>query len=298
VQQTAVSTDGSGLHMLAPGLYATVANAVNANGVAVGSVSPGSLQQRAVVFSGTREINLGTLPGDVASTATAINDRGVVVGTSYPPSGFISEPFVYAGGTLSGIPQVRNLGGFLGANAQGVNDSGAIVGSVGVSGFLGGATSSYVLKGTTLTLFATIHGIGATSQAMAINAGGTVTGYASTFGFSLNAPVHAYAWSGGVQTDLGTLYPNDEFANSAGAAINSQGVVVGYSQASRSGSTSHATAFANGVVTDLNGLLPANSGWLLENATGIDDRGNIVGVGLHNSIQRGFLLRTGSLFTK
>jgi hypothetical protein len=54
--------------------------------------------------------------------------------------------------------------------------------------------------------------------------------------------------------------------------------------------------FAHGTVTDLNSLLPANSGWILETATGIDDLGNIVGNGVHGEIQRGFILRTGARF--
>lgn len=235
------------------------------------------------------------MPGDATSVATAINAHGVVVGTSTPAAAtYVSQAFVYADGKVRGIPKLRGLPGFVGANAQGVNDSGAIVGSVGQKSFIS-ATSSYVFDGKTLTPFATNHGFG-NSQATAINARGVVTGYHSTFSFSVNAPLHAYAYSTGTFTDLATLYPADGFANSVAFAIDKRGLIVGYSQVSRATLPPHATAFANGRVTDLNTLLPAKSGWLLEIAEGIDDEGNIVGIVMHGSVQRGFILRTGASY--
>jgi hypothetical protein len=41
---------------------------------------------------------------------------------------------------------------------------------------------------------------------------------------------------------------------------------------------------------DLNTLLPAGSGWLLNTATDINDRGQIVGAGMHNGHHRAYLL--------
>jgi probable HAF family extracellular repeat protein len=301
-QQNAVATRGAGLTDIGAGIYGTAAFAVNAGGIAAGEVFlPGPTQQRAVLFSGGREINLGVLPGDAASVATAINRQGVVVGTSTPSSGaaYVSQAFVYQNGTMSSVPQLSGLTGFLGANAQGVNDAGVVVGSVGIKqGALGAATSSYTLAGSTLTMFATVHGY-ANSQATAVNSSGIVAGYYSTFSFSVNAPLHAYKFNNGNGkfTDLGTLYPTEPYAFSVANAINSAGVVVGDSQQEGGASPPHATVFARGQVTDLNTLIAPNSGWLLETATGIDNSGTIVGVGLHNSIQRGFILPTGSVFT-
>lgn len=48
-------------------------------------------------------------------------------------------------------------------------------------------------------------------------------------------------------------------------------------------------------VTDLNTLLPPDSGWLLYVAIAISDAGDIVGVGVHDNQQKGFLLRAPAL---
>lgn len=48
-------------------------------------------------------------------------------------------------------------------------------------------------------------------------------------------------------------------------------------------------------VTDLNTLLPSGSGWVLVVATAISDAGDIVGVGVHDAQQKGFLLRAPAL---
>lgn len=297
-QTNAVASRGAGLTDIGAGLEGNAAVAVNASGVAVGQVFlSGQTQQRAVEFAGSREIDLGALPGDATSVATAINGHGTVVGTSTPSSRtrYVSQPFVYEHGALHGIAQVRALPGFLGATATGVNDSGLVVGSLGQKAFLAGTTSSYVFDGSKVTTFATVHGNG-NSVATAVNAAGVVVGYHSTFSFSVNAPVHAYRYSGGTLTDLGTLYPGTGFVNSAAFAINSQGVAVGFSQPTNGRIPPHATAFFKGKVVDLNALLPAKSGWLLEEAEGIDDLGNVAGIGVHDGVQRGFILRTGTLF--
>jgi probable HAF family extracellular repeat protein len=298
----AIATRGSGLMNIGAGLDQTVATAINSTGTVVGLVSlPGSAQQRAAEFSAGHERDLGLLPGDASNAATGINTAGTIVGNSFPATSgtYVSQAFVFANGVMHTIPALRALPAFRGANAEGINDAGTVVGSVGHgSGFFLSQTSSYAVSGSNLTLFANVHGSGGNSQATAINAQGVVVGYESTFGYSFNAPLHAYTYAlkTGVFTDLGTLYPNDEFAYSFALGINSAGTVVGYSFGSHGQTTPHAAVFAHGTVTDLNSLLPANSGWILETATGIDDLGNIVGNGVHGEIQRGFILRTGARF--
>jgi hypothetical protein len=84
------------------------------------------------------------------------------------------------------------------------------------------------------------------------------------------------------RTELGAL---SAAGQSYGYAINGLGVVVGTSD-------SHAVVWNNGVVADLNGMIPANSGWTLRVATAINDNGDIVGIGRHNGEGRGFLLQT------
>lgn len=45
---------------------------------------------------------------------------------------------------------------------------------------------------------------------------------------------------------------------------------------------------------DLNTLLPNGSGWLLQEAIGINDSGQITGYGLYNGTEEAFLLNTAS----
>jgi hypothetical protein len=41
---------------------------------------------------------------------------------------------------------------------------------------------------------------------------------------------------------------------------------------------------------DLNKLIPAGSGWMLQEAYGINNAGQIVGTGMHNGQEHAFLL--------
>jgi len=84
--------------------------------------------------------------------------------------------------------------------------------------------------------------------------------------------------------DLGTLGG----ANSGAASINALGQAVGDAQTADG--AYHAFFSAGGPMQDLNTLLPADSGWVLEKATAINDGGEIVGYGIHNGVRRGFLL--------
>ena len=43
-------------------------------------------------------------------------------------------------------------------------------------------------------------------------------------------------------------------------------------------------------VSDLNSLMPANCSWVLDEATDVNDRGVIVGIGKLNGIYHGFML--------
>ncbi len=102
-----------------------------------------------------------------------------------------------------------------------------------------------------------------------INALGEVVGLSDLAG---DAVFHAFLWRGKKMIDLGTL-PGDIYSN--GESINIEGEVVGASaDANFNGS---AFVWRNGVMTDLNTLIPANSPLFLENATSNNDRGQIVG---------------------
>jgi probable HAF family extracellular repeat protein len=75
-------------------------------------------------------------------------------------------------------------------------------------------------------------------------------------------------------------------------SINERGQVVGSSGSSSNPTdfTTHAFLWENGVMTDLQTRIPANSGWKLVVAGGINNRGQIDGYGIHNGNYRAFLL--------
>jgi probable HAF family extracellular repeat protein len=76
-------------------------------------------------------------------------------------------------------------------------------------------------------------------------------------------------------------------------AINNKGQIVGNSggiQDYPPESCGYAVIWQDGKITDLNKLIPPNSGWILNEATGINDAGQIVGDGDYMGHTRAFLL--------
>ncbi len=80
--------------------------------------------------------------------------------------------------------------------------------------------------------------------------------------------------------ELGCNYSNALARHSNGTEI------VGYSGSG----APHAFLYSNGKIKDLNRLIPARSGWILNAASGIDDTGQIVGYGMFRGEQHAFLL--------
>ena len=52
----------------------------------------------------------------------------------------------------------------------------------------------------------------------------------------------------------------------------------------------HAFLWSRESMRDLNALIPSGSGWVLSEANGVNDAGQIVGYGTHNGDVRAFLL--------
>jgi probable HAF family extracellular repeat protein len=126
---------------------------------------------------------------------------------------------------------------------------------------------------------------GTVSSASAINSSGQVTGTSTIPGDSQQ---HAFRSTPNGQavvlTDLGSLG-----GNSAGYAINSFGVVVGYSEIPPGPGTARAFVYDT-QMRDLNLLIPPGSGWLLSAAYDINDAGQIVGNGTIGGQGHAFLL--------
>jgi probable HAF family extracellular repeat protein len=178
---------------------------------------------------------------------------------------------------------VTDLGTFGGtySQAQDISPTGQVVGQAARPGDSGSAGAAFLWQNGVMSNLGTLGG--ANSDATGINKFTQVVGNANT----ATGAVHAFLWQNGVMTDLGTLGGNDSGAND----INNSGEVVG--SAYTASGAYHAYEWQSGVMTDLNTLIPANSGWVLTNAYGVNDNGQIVGQGVFNGQATAFLLSGG-----
>jgi probable HAF family extracellular repeat protein len=235
----------------------------------------------AFVWSNGTMTDLGTLGGNF-SQGDSINLSGEVVGSADATTG--GSSFLWDGTKMTALS---------GIGAAGINDSGQIAGGCGTGSgnhaclhsngkvtqlpnpstftpyncgaseinnngqILGGCddTSSYehavVWQNGTPTDLGTFGGPQA--EAAGINDLGQVVGFAQT---STDAD-HGFLWSNGTMTDLGlNFFPS---------AINDNGVIVGGDQ-----------IYRGGTLQNLNDLIPAGSGFTIDNATAINDKGQIV----------------------
>jgi probable HAF family extracellular repeat protein len=155
---------------------------------------------------------------------------------------------------------------------------------------------AFLWKAGTLTMLPALPGAPAgDAGATAINVSARIVGWSGTAGTS--GAQHAALWSGGVVTDLGTI---DGIAYNQADAINRAGQVVGTADP-RCQPCVNPVAWLRqprGTLTDLDTVIPAGSGWTLELANGINDRGQIVGAGLHNGALHAYLLTPSAQLSK
>jgi probable HAF family extracellular repeat protein len=269
-QNAFVFGSGGSIQSLAglPGASDTYAYGINSSGTMVGA-SYVNGQTHGEIWNGARNIDLGA-----GVFATGINDPGVVIGGN-------GHAFMLVNGSY------RDLGALPGADwsaAQGINSAGTVVGygSIGngmFRGFIWTPGGGMVELGT--------FG-GSNSYATAINGSGEVVGHASLS----NGYEHAFLDFGAGMTDLGTLGGGSSYAY----GINDSGAIVGYSWLA-GGQNPHAFVYVNGVMVDLNSLIPGNSGWELLGAYGINSAGEIVGEGIWNGQAHAFRLDPESGFS-
>lgn len=235
--------------------------------------------------------------------ATGINDLGQVVG-------YTKSVDTYQWGVLwTRAAGVTLFGGsWPPTMANAVSNTGQIIGqnSPFLLFGLGHATS---WKSGVATDLGTLGGgadvVDYSSSAHGVNDLGQVVGWSTTapikrhgcdeFSTAAECPMHAVLWSGSrVISDLGTL-PGDTV--SAASNINFFGQVIGSSGNTFDGQESGLTVIGRpfiwtrrGGMRDLNTLIAATSGWVLNTATGINIWGQIVGSGTLNGQTHGFLL--------
>ena len=268
-----VWTPEQGRHVLKlpRGLSNSAAWAINDFGDAVGQAATSNGYLRALLWTNDGPvIDLGVPKGASGSTAYDVNDFDEVVGTGNnafvwaPRKGF-QDLGVLPGGTFT-IGWRINLWG----EAVGFGDS--------VSGNdrafrwteKGGMKELVLLPG------------GSTSEALGNNNFGQIVGASD----STVANLHAVLWTadGDHILDLGAL---PGAITSAANAINDFGAVVGECDFP----TGHAFLWTpEAGMLDLNSLIPANSGWVLNVATFISLEGQISGYGTIHGQTHAFVL--------
>ena len=204
--------------------------------------------------------------------ASAINNRVQVAGyaeTAVVDSGCppykITSAVVWENGKALALP---NAGGDPDGVAFGINDQGQ---AVGYSGSCVAATHAVVWKNNTAIVLQDLGGT-KSNIAFVINNRGQIAGKVR----SADGTTYVAAlWQpDGTLTNLGIL-PGDFAAFATG--INNRGQVVGNNFDS-SFNWSHGFIWQNGVMTDLNTLIPADSNLFIISASNINDRGQISGM--------------------
>ena len=218
--------------------------------------------------------SLGKLPGGRYSIGRAVNRRGEVAGVADNATG-MARAFLYKSGNLIDLGAFSDDGPTV---AYGLNDFGDVTGFSALSNSL--TADAFLYKDGELIDIGGLPG-SLLSVGTAINESRQIAGTSS------GASSQAWRWHNGHFTILGTL-PGG--TNSSANGINSAGEVVGAADLSGV-SDSHAFLYSHGKMHDLNGMISAKSGWVLNVAQAINDEEEIVGAGTINGESHAFLLK-------
>jgi probable HAF family extracellular repeat protein len=289
------------------GGYESIAAAVNSRGQVVGLADNGvpddysivglPTQTRAFRWQRGTMQDMGTLPGGTDAVALIVNDGGQIVGESYtgdsvppPPSGTCGDfPLTFHGffWDNGSMVDLGTLGGSC-TFIYALNSQGQVVGQSTLSEDQ--TSHPYIWERNRMRDLGTLGGT--YGYASWLNDSGTVVGLATPQG---DQALIAFLWKDGEISNLGVL-PGDGCSGTN--AINSQGQIVGGSGfnvadffADCNDPVEHAVLWENGKILDLNNFVPPGFDLTLNEATSINDSGEISGFGtLSDGTQHAFLL--------
>ena len=213
------------------------------------------------------------------SYAHGIGADGVAVGASTinGGAGAVSAPAYWLSTATQGI-RLQDTPGVLEAR----NAAGVMVGQDGVN------AAVWRALGDKVVLPQLTDGQGQTGDralARDINNAGVVVGDGATRPGGTRFRAFSWTQAGGIRR-LDTLG-----FGTAAYAISGAGEIVGTSKVEDSDAGARAVRWRDGVIADLNALIPPNSGWTLLEAHDVNAQGWIVGGGLKDGEHRAFLLR-------
>ena len=272
-----ISWNGMSTDLTALGLEQAIA--INDLGIVLGSA-----RDQGLLYwpdSGTVE----ALPGfDQDAYPRAINDLGIVTGN-------VGGRAVIADGSRRVELPVASGFGFLEPTA--INDAGDVAGTVRASRTDESGQRAVLVADGGVTVLDAAPGA-ETSSAADLNDAGQLVGNPGVVGMR---EMHEYGRAflsdaaTGITVDIGTL---PGYQNSVATAINGAGQVVGYAWLPVNDADPIRTPYLydhrTGVMTDLNLLIPQDSGWQLVDAFDISDAGQIVGQGLIDGEMHAFVL--------
>lgn len=242
---------------------ASFAYGINDNGQVVGTYLNTDNGNIAFLWQNGIVQNLGAW-SDYYSIAYGINDNGQVVGAYVNAGTYKEGGFLWHNGIMLDI-------GTLGGNdtlAYGVNNEGQVAGASDGSD---NQFHAFLWQNGSMQNLGQLGG--AFSWGNGINDNGQVVGYAGT-----TTTDDAFLWQDGSMQDLGRLAGA---INSQAYGINDNGQVVGFCFDSNYNELPF--LWQNGSMYNLNSLLfNADSGWTLEEATAINNNGQIVGYGINH----------------
>jgi probable HAF family extracellular repeat protein len=251
----------------------SMAEGINDAGQVVGSsYTTGNTNSHAFLYSSGNMTDLGTLGGG-NSNAAAINNTGQIVGDSYSSirdsyGTPVDHAFVYSNGVMTDLGTLGGGSSF----ASAINGAGQVVGASYTTSNFGVQAFEYS-NGTMSPL----------GPLGALSASGSVPHAINNSGQIVGGHGHAFLYSNGIMNDLGTLGGG----LSTAYGINSNGLIVGQANGAGPGlGIPYAFLYSNGTMTNLAGIKLADGGYL-NNATGINDAGQIVAM---DSLGHGYIL--------